>query len=168
MKKVFTKRSLLFGLLLVTFVIAFELIFFCLSLPAWPAFMVMIFFFVAHEDTRQSAPIIVGGLMGIFCVVLLEWSGEFLQPLLGQPAAKFLFIGLFVYSIVLLKDALPYLFNSYAFMFFLVAALAKPGAKVSPWLWMGIELVFGVIFILGILGINRAVDALLKKDEHGA
>ncbi|HON59845.1 MAG TPA: hypothetical protein PLT45_09970 [Smithella sp.] len=168
MEKVFTKRNLLFGFLLVALVIAFEVIFFSLSLPAWPAFMVMIFFFVAHEDPRQAAPIVVGGLMGIFCIVLLEGFVEILQPLLGQPAAKFFFIGLFVYSIVLLKDALPYLFNSYAFMFFLVAALAKPGAGVSPWVWMSIELVVGVIFILGILGINRAVDALLKKDESGA
>ena len=168
MNKVFTKRNFLFGFLLVAFVIAFEVIFFSLSLPAWPAFMVMIFFFVAHEDTKQAPPILVGGLMGIFCVVLLEGFVEGLQPMLGHDAAKFLFIGLFVYSIVLFKDALPYLFNSYAFMFFLVAALAKPTAKVSPFVWMGIELVVGLIFILGILGINRLVTWLLNTNSKGA
>jgi uncharacterized protein (UPF0261 family) len=49
-------------------------------------------------------------------------------------------------------------------MFFLVSALALPSAKVSPYVWMGIELIVGVIFILGILGINRLVAAILKND----
>ena len=51
-------------------------------------------------------------------------------------------------------------------MFFLVSAVAMPTAKVSPYVWMGIELVVGVIFILGILGINRLVEAILKNESR--
>jgi hypothetical protein len=65
MEKVFMKRSILFGFLLVAFIIVFEIILARLSLPAWPAFMVMIFFFVVHEDTKQSPNILIGGLAGI-------------------------------------------------------------------------------------------------------
>jgi len=124
--------------------------------------MVMIFFFVVHEDTKKSPHILIGGLAGIVCVVLSEIFIDALQPFIGCEAAKLLFIGLFVYSIVLLQEAIPYVFNSFAFMFFLVAALAMPTAKVSPYIWMSIELVVGGIFILGILGINRAVAVMLR------
>ena len=114
-----------------------------LSLPAWPAFMVMIFFFVVHEDIQQAPHILIGGLAGILCVVLSELFIDVLMPVMGHEAAKLLFIGLFVYAIVLLKDAIPYVFNSYAFMFFLVSAIARPTATVSPFVWMAVELVVG-------------------------
>jgi hypothetical protein len=164
MEEVFTKKSILFGFLLVAFIIVFEIILARLSLPAWPAFMVMIFFFVVHEDTKQAPNILIGGLAGIFCVVLYGIFIEALQPMIGHEAAKLLFVGLFVYAIVLLQHAIPYVFNSYAFMFFLVAALAMPAAKVSPYVWMGIELIVGGIFIAGILGTNRMVAAILKNE----
>jgi len=77
MKKVLIEKNILFGLLLAIFVVIFEVIFFKLSLPAWPAFMVMIFFFVVHEDTKQAPHILVGGLAGILAVVLL---GLFTTP----------------------------------------------------------------------------------------
>ena len=165
MAKIFTKKSVLFGFLLVAFIIVFEIIMAAVSLPAWPAFMVMIFFFVVHEDIQQAPHILIGGLAGILCVVLSELFIDVLMPVMGHEAAKLLFIGLFVYAIVLLKDALPYVFNSYAFMFFLVSAIARPAATVSPFVWMAIELVVGVIFILGILGINRIVSAILKEEK---
>jgi hypothetical protein len=47
-------------------------------------------------------------------------------------------------------------------MFLLVSTLAMPATKVNPYIWMGVELVVGGIFILGILGINRIVAAILK------
>ena len=163
MGKIFTKRGFLFGFLLVAFVIAFEIILARLSLPAWPAFMVMICFFIVHEDTKQAPNILVGGLMGIFCVVLCGMFIDALQPVIGHEAAKLLFIGLFVYAIVLLQHALPYAFNSFAFMFFLVSAVALPTAKVSPYVWMAEEIIVGGIFIAGILGMNKLVDAVLKE-----
>lgn len=165
MGKIFTKKSVLFGFLLVAFIIVFEIILATLSLPAWPAFMVMIFFFVVHEDTKQAPHILIGGLAGIVCVVLSELFIDVLMPVMGHEAAKLLFISLFVYAIVLLKDAIPYVFNSYAFMFFLVSAIARPAATVSPVVWMAVELVVGVLFILGILGINRIVSAILKEEK---
>jgi len=161
MGKVLTSRSILFGFLLVAFIIVFEIILARLHLPAWPAFMVMIFFFVVHEDIRQIPNILIGGFAGIVCVVLIGDFVHLLGPSMGMEAAKLTFIGLFVYAIVLLKDAIPYVFNSYAFMFFLVAALAAKQPDPDPYVWMGVELIVGSVFIAGIVGINRIVAALL-------
>ena len=144
------------------FIIVFEIIMARLDLPAWPAFMVMIFFFIAHEDIKQAPSILIGGLAGILCVILIGMFVDALKPVMGHEAAKLIFIGLFVYAIILLKDAIPYVFNSYAFMFFMVSALALSTAKVTPYVWMGIELVVGGIFILGILGINQLVATILR------
>lgn len=164
MGRVFNLRNAVFGFLLVAFIIVFELILARLELAAWPAFMVMIFFFVAHEDVAKAPHILIGGLAGIFCVVLIDQFKLVAEPSLGVEAAKLTFIGLFVYSIVLLKDAIPHVFNSYAFMFFLVAALAG-GAKGTPWVWMGVELVFGGIFIAGVLGIAWVTGKMLGPEE---
>jgi hypothetical protein len=167
MGKLFSKQGVLFGFLLVAFIIAFEIILARLKLPAWPAFMVMIFFFVVHEDAKLTPNILIGGAAGIICAILIKKFIVVLEPLMGAEAAKLLFIGLFVYSIVLLKDAIPWIFNSFAFMFFLVAALAGHAPNPDPYLWIGVELIVGGIFIAGILGINRLVALLLKEGEKG-
>ena len=128
------------------FIIVFEIIMARLDLPAWPAFMVMIFFFIAHEDIKQAPSILIGGLAGILCVILIGMFVDALKPVMGHEAAKLIFIGLFVYAIVLLKDAIPYVFNSYAFMFFLVSAIATQTPKVNPYVCMGVELVYRRLF----------------------
>lgn len=165
MDKIFTKHNVLFGFLLVVFIIVFEIVLAHLSLPAWPAFMVMIFFFVAHEDVKLAPNILIGGLAGIVCVVLLKEFHSVFDPSIGSEAAKLAFVGLFVYAIVMLQNAIPYVFNSYAFMFFLVAALAEKASSQSPYLWMGVEFVVGGIFVAGVVGISRVVNALLKGGE---
>jgi hypothetical protein len=165
MGKLFSKQGVLFGFLLVAFIIVFEIILARFKLPAWPAFMVMIFFFVVHEDVRLAPNILIGGLTGILCVILIKKFIVALEPFIGAEPAKLLFIGLFVYSIVLLKDAIPWIFNSFAFMFFLVSALAGQAPNPDPYVWMEVELIVGGIFIAGILGINNLVAFLLKEGE---
>jgi hypothetical protein len=165
MDKIFTKQNALFGFLLVVFIIIFEIALPRLGLPAWPAFMVMIFFFIAHEDVKLAPDILIGGLAGIVCVVLVKEFMAAFEPAVGGEAARLTFIGLFVYAIVMLKDAIPYVFNSYAFMFFLVAALAGRAPNPNPYVWMGVEFVVGGIFIAGIIGISRLVTVLIKDGE---
>ena len=162
MRTIFSSHSMLFGLLLVAFIIVFEILLAYLKLPAWPAFMVMICFFIAHEDTKEVPAILIGGLAGILCVILIHEFIAVLRTAIGLEAAKLIFIGLFVYAIVLFKDALPSIFNSYAFMFFLVGSLAAKLPGTTPYVWMGVEFIVGGIFIVGILGINKIVEAALK------
>jgi hypothetical protein len=68
---------------------------------------------------------------------------------------------------VLFKDAIPHVFNSYAFMFFLVSAIAAKEPGQSPLVWMGVELVVGAVFIAGILSINKIVTAVVRDEGEG-
>jgi hypothetical protein len=165
MNKVFARKNVLFGFLLVAFIIVFEIILARLKLPAWPAFTVMVCFFIAHEDLKTAPKILIGGLAGIISVVLLKQFDMGLEPYLGAEASKLIFIGLFVYSIVLLKDAVPYVFNSYAFLFFLAASVASRAPNPEPYVWMGVELVVGGIFVAGVVGINKIVEAVLEQGD---
>jgi len=151
----FSSHSVLFGFLLVAFIIVFEILLAYLKLPAWPAFMVMICFFIAHEDTKQVPAILIGGLAGLLCVILSHAFIAALKPAIGGETAKLLFIGLFVYAIVLFKDVIPAIFNSYAFLFFLVGSLAARASGFNPAVWVAVEFIVGGLFIVGILGINK-------------
>ena len=133
MKRVITGRSVLFGFFLVAFIIVFEVVLERLKLPAWPAFMVMICFFIEHEDPGSVPRILIGGLAGIGCMVLMEHFEPVLAPYLGVEAYRLLFIGVFVYAIVLFKDALPPVFNTFAFLFFLVASIASLTPNPQPY-----------------------------------
>ncbi|HNR51877.1 MAG: hypothetical protein BWZ01_02872 [Deltaproteobacteria bacterium ADurb.BinA179] len=165
MRKVLARRNILFGFLLVAFIIVFEIILARLKLPAWPAFMVMVSFFMAHEDPGTAPRILIGGLAGIACIVLLGEFDQAFDTYLGAETSKLIFVGIFVYSIVLLKDVIPYVFNTYAFLFFLAASIASRAPNPEPYVWMGVELAVGGIFIVGVIGINRIVDTVLEQRD---
>ncbi len=167
MNKVFSRRNILFGFLLVAFIIVFEVAMLLLDLPAWPAFLVMIQFFVVHEDATKAPQIVIGGLFGIVCAILMGPFAHVVSPYTGMDAARLTFIGLFVYAIVLFKDALPEVFNSHAFLFFLVSSIAMKAHAPRPYVWMAVELVLGVVFVAGVLAIGRIVTAVLGG-EPGA
>lgn len=77
-----------------------------------------------------------------------------------------LYVAVFVFLIVVLTDTLPWLFNSYAFMYSSVAFadLASFLANNSVWIyWLALEVVLGTILILGVLGILKIVTAMVMK-----
>ena len=57
----------------------------------------------------------------------------------------------------------PILFNNYCFMYFLVAAVAAKNSEPDVFVWMGIEIVGGIAFIAGILGIVKLLGALATR-----
>ncbi|MBU4055051.1 MAG: hypothetical protein KKA41_11835 [Proteobacteria bacterium] len=163
------KQRLIFGLFLIAFIIILELILHHFHLPAWPAFLVMIFFFETHMDPKKASHIIVGGLFGILCLILTGLFIKALAPVLGLMTARLAFICLVVYAIVVFGEMLPMVFNNYAFMFFLISGLAAtvPNPAPNPYLWMGIELVGGTIIILGVMGIGKLMALLFTPATGG-
>jgi len=156
------KERLLFGLFLLVLIVVIELFLHHFALPAWPAFLVMIFFFEAHMDRRRAPHLLLGGLVGILCYVLtVEFVGA-AGPLLGVEVARLVFICLVVYAIVALGEVLPAIFNNYAFTFFLVSGLAARAGQGGPqlWMWIGVELVGGAAVILGVLLIGRLLASM--------
>ncbi len=164
------KTRLIFGVFLLVLIVSIDIVLHHLHMANWPAFMVMIFFFENHMNPKRAPHILIGGTFGILNLVLIGIFLKAVAPLTGILTAKLVYICLFVYLIVALGEILPVLFNNYAFMYFLISALA---AKVqepapNPWLWMGIQLVGGALVVGGILGIGRLMAILFAPKGEGA
>ncbi len=164
-------QRLVFGLFLLVLIVVGEVIFTHFNLPGWPAFMIMIFFFMEHMDVKKIIPILAGSLFGIVCIVLLKLFIQALGPVIGKEISILLFICIFIYAIVAFGETIPAVLNNYAFMFFTVsAALAtvmlanKPEPTPFPFIQVvGVELIGGGVFIAGIIGILKLLMALAKK-----
>ncbi|OHD66882.1 MAG: hypothetical protein A2176_12535 [Spirochaetes bacterium RBG_13_51_14] len=166
-------QRLIFGLFLIVVIVVAEVLFGALKLHGWlwPAFIVMIFFFEAHMDIKKAPNIIVGGLFGLFGILIAKYVFVVpLAPTLGEALPRLIFIVVFVYAIVAFGEMLPILFNNYAFMNVLVTAIAikqkelpNSNPDVSILIWMGVELVVGVTFIYAILGIIKILGAMAKR-----
>jgi hypothetical protein len=134
----FDRTRLIFGLYLLVLIVLFELVMGHLHLPAWPAFMAMIFFFVENMDVKKASHILVGAVFGIGCILLARPIIGALAPLLGLEGARLAYIVILVYAIVAFGEMLPAIFNNYAFMYLTVTGLAVQLPDPNPFLWMGI------------------------------
>jgi uncharacterized membrane protein len=158
-----SKDRLIFGVFLIIVVALGEIILGKLKLPSWPAFMVMIFFFEAHMDMKKAPNILVGGLFGIANIILIKMFLDATAASMGLELAMLIYVIVFVYLIVALGEVVPMVFNNYAFMYFLVAAVAAKGPAPNVFAWMGVEVVGGAIFIAAILGIMKILGSLAAK-----
>ncbi len=151
----FDKQRLVFGLYLLVLIGAFEVAAGHLHMPAWPAFIAMIFFFAEHMDPKKALPILVGGAAGIACILLARPFIGALAPLLGVELARLAFILVLVYAIVAFGEMVPAVFNNYAFMYLTVTGIAVQLPAPNPFLWMGITLVGGGMLIGGVIVIGK-------------
>jgi len=158
-----SKDRLIFGVPLIIVVALGEIILGKLKLPSWPAFMVMIFFFEAHMDMKKAPNILVGGLFGIANIILIKMFLDATAASMGLELAMLIYVIVFVYLIVALGEVVPIIFNNYAFMYFLVAAVAAKGPAPNVFAWMEVEVVGGAIFIAAILGIMKILGSLAAK-----
>jgi len=156
MRSCFNRYNIVFGLLLVALIMVAEVVVHYLKVPGWPMFAALVLFFLGHLDTKNIPAIFIGGLIGIICTVLLSQFSILLVPVLGSFIPKLIFIGLFVFSIVLFKDVFPLVFNSYAFMFFLMAGMVH--GDVAPFVLAVITLLGGGFMVGGTLLINKLMD----------
>ena len=128
------------------------------ELPAWPAFMAMIFFFVEHMDTRKAPHILVGGVFGIGCILLAMPTISALAPLIGVEFARLAYILGIVYAIVAFGEMAPMFFNNYAFMSLTVTGLAVQLPQPDPYQWMAVAGVGGGLLIAGVVGIGKLMS----------
>lgn len=152
-------QRLIFGIYLLVLIVVGEVILDHFNLPAWPAFMIMILFFIEHSNIKKAPEILAGGCLGIVCIILIKYFIGTLAPVIGQESAKILFIVVVVYAIVAFKEIVPILLNDYTFMFFTVSALAIKMPESNPLVWISVELIGGGIFIAGIIGIFKIMEA---------
>lgn len=137
----FNKMNIIFLALLLVIIMIGEFVLEGMHMATWPAFMIMIFFFMAHMNTKEIPAILLGSAFGLFNLVMINMWVPLTIPLLGGDLSKFtdphtvealfhsklIYIALFVALIVFLKDVIPWIFNNYAFMCFTVAAAVAAG-----------------------------------------
>lgn len=151
----FNPQRLIFGAYLIVLIALAELVIGHFALPAWPAFMAMIFFFAEHMDVKKAPHILVGGTFGIGLVIVAKLMVTGLAPLMGLELAKLTFVLVVVYAIVAFGEMLPILFNNYAFMYLTVSGLAAQLPNPKPLLWMAMAAIGGAALIAGVVGIGK-------------
>lgn len=170
---VFNKLEFIFLGLLLILIMAGELILEPMHMATWPAFMVMIFFFMAHMNIKEAPAILLGGAFGIFNLVLIKYWFGVTVPLLGGDMTKYtdphtveamfqsklIYVALFVALIVFLKDVIPWIFNNYAFMFFTVAAAIANGNTAAA---VAAKTVAGYANGVAAAGANPTAIAAMK------
>ncbi len=164
---------IIFGVLLVVEVLVVLFALEAMHLATWPAFVAMILFFAVHESKEEISKIILGGAFGIInfflCMLFTGSTAHYFISLgkdLATLAPVMIYVAVFVFLIVVLTEAIPWLFNSYAFMYFTVAFadLASFMANNSVWIyWLAVELIAGTLLILGVLGVLKFLASWAVK-----
>jgi hypothetical protein len=149
------RHRLIFGLYLLVLIAAAVLITGHFKLPAWPAFMAMVFFFVEDMNVKKVPQILVGGMFGIACILLAAPTIGTLAPVMGVEYATLVYILGVVYAIVAFGEVVPLLFNNFAFMYLTVTGIAVQLPQANPYLWIAIAGVGGALLIAGVIGIGR-------------
>lgn len=171
MEKIINKQKAIFLVLLLLLIVLSESALHGLHLIAWPAFMVMVLFFVSHRDIKQAPKILLGGAFGIFNLILIKawynatvpWFGgdmsKYTDPLTQTAMfhSKLIYICLFVTLILLLKDVLGWIFNDYAFLFFLAAGAVNTANTAAS---VAAKTVAGAAAKVAAAGSPSAVDAM--------
>jgi hypothetical protein len=161
----FDRQRLIFGLFLLVLIAAFEIGAGHLHLPAWPAFIAMIFFFVEHMDVKKAPAILVGGVFGIACILLAKPIIGALAPVTGLELGRLVYILLLVYAIVAFGEMLPSLFNNYALMYLTVTGLAVQLPNPNPFLWMAMTAGGGAFLIGGVIAIGKLMLVTSRAKE---
>lgn len=155
----FNRRRLVFGLYLIVLIGIAELVTGYLKVPAWPAFVALVLFFLDHMDVKKVPAILIGALVGVALVLLAPPTIALLARVLGAEWGRLAYILLAVYLIVALGEMLPLLFNSYAFMYLTICGLALGAPNPNPYLWALMAAFGGAVLIAGALLIEKVVGA---------
>ena len=89
------KNKLIFGILLIILIAIAEIVCGHFKLPLWSAFMVMIFFFVVHEDKKLIPNIVIGGLFGMANLIIIKAFLGLVAPYVGIELGRLLYILIF-------------------------------------------------------------------------
>jgi hypothetical protein len=162
----FNRGRLILGLYVLALIVITELVTGHLKLPAWPAYVAWVLFFVEHMNPKKAPHILIGAAAGIGLVILAPSVIGWLAHLIGADWARLIYILAAVYAIFALGEMIPLILNSHTFMLFTVAGLALATPHPYPLLWLLIEaagggLLIGATIVVGrIIGAPSAADAV--------
>ena len=153
----FNRRRLILGLYVLALIVITELVTGYLQVPAWPAFVAWVLFFVEHMNPKRAPHVLIGAAAGIGLVMLAPLVISFLAHSIGADWARLIYILAAVYAIFALGEMIPLVLNSHTFMLFTVAGLALTAPHPNPQLWLLIEAVGGALLIGATIVVGRII-----------
>jgi len=155
----FNRRRLILGLYVLALIVITELVTHHLKLPAWPAFVAWVLFFVEHMNPKRAPHILIGAAAGIGLVMLAPIAIGLLAHLVGADWARLIYILAAVYAIFAFGEMIPLVLNSHTFMLFTVAGLALTAPHPNPPLWLLMEAAGGGLLIGATIVVGRIIGA---------
>lgn len=131
----------------------------------WPAFIVLLLFFLAGANPKSLIQIMPGAVFGLLVAFISTPFAKWIESLVGNEKLAVL-IGVFIILAVLvaLKDFIPALFNNYALLYWTVALAFAPEipTQTLPWILTavlgGAFAVGGLILIFRLLGVGHVEE----------
>ena len=161
----FNRHRLILGLCVLALIVITELVTHHFKLPAWPAYVAWVLFFVEHMNPKRAPHVLIGAAAGIGLVILAPSVIGLLAHLIGADWGRLIYILAAVYAIFALGEMIPLVLNSHTFMLFTVAGLALATPHPNPQLWLlmaaaGGGLLIGATIIAGrLIGAPTAAQA---------
>ena len=155
----FNRRRLILGLYVLALIVVTELLTGHFGLPAWPAFVAWVLFFVEHMNPKRAPHILVGAAAGIGLVMLAPTVIGLLAHLIGAEWGRLIYILAAVYAIFAFGEMIPLVLNSHTFMLFTVAGLALATPHPNPQLWLLMEAAGGGLLIGATIVVGRIIGA---------
>lgn len=160
MKK-FNSHRLILGLFILAFIVITELVTARYKLPAWPAYVAWILFFIEHFNARRAPHILLGAVVGIVFILLAPSAIGLLAKVVGVEWGRLIYILAAVYAIVAFGEIVPLLLNNYTFLFFTVCGLALGAPNPNPYVWAVMAVIGGGLLIGGSWVASQWLDGRL-------
>jgi hypothetical protein len=155
----FNRHRLILGLCVLALIVITELVTQHFKLPAWPAYVAWVLFFVEHMNPKRAPHVLIGAAAGIGLVILAPSVIGLLAHPIGADWGRLIYILAAVYAIFALGEMIPLVLNSHTFMLFTVAGLALATPHPNPQLWLLMAAAGGGLLIGATIVAGRLIGA---------
>ncbi len=178
-KKISMKAHLTLGIIIATVVCLGVVVIGALGVHAtWPAFFIMISFFITGANVKNLPSIFIGCITGLILAFLLLIAATPTMAAIGPTLGLLVLVWLVVFLIVFGQEFLPQAFNNFAFIYFTIAlifageaATMTPAAIVSEYLVWALTAILGgggiLACIIGGITLARKASLLPPADASG-
>lgn len=129
----------------------------------WPAFMVLVLFFISGQNVNSFKSIFCGGAVGILLAAgLIIGIGTLVPMGVSQQAATLGLVGLIIFLLIALSGVANMFFNNYGFIYFTIACIYA--AKQDTVTWLLVMLVGGALLSAAVIFSIKGLESLTKKN----
>lgn len=158
-RKITIKAHLFLGLIIATVVCLGVFVLGELGIHAtWPAFFVMISFFITGADVKNLPRIFIGAVTGLILAYLLLMFAVPSITAFGPTLGLLLLVWIIIFAIIFGGVFVPHALNDFAFIYFTIALIfAGEAAKMTPAALISEHVTWGLTAILGGGGILACI-----------